>query len=132
MDSAELQTFYSRPLEAILSDSRGPEAHAALLEALETGRVRAALRREDGAWEAQSWVKAAILAGFRATDLVELPGAWGPAFDRAAFPPRPFTAAEGVRLVPLSAYTGFFGCCHFSQANAFLESCGRGAIDWRV
>ena len=35
MDSAELQTFYSRPLEAILSDSRGPEAHAALLEALE-------------------------------------------------------------------------------------------------
>lgn len=33
---------------------------------------------------------------------------------------------------PLSAYNGFFGCRHFSQANAFLESCGRGAIDWRV
>ena len=70
MDPAELQTFYERPLEAILSDPRGPEAHAALLEALEAGRVRAALRREDGAWEAQPWVKAAILAGFRATDLV--------------------------------------------------------------
>lgn len=33
---------------------------------------------------------------------------------------------------PLSAYTGFFGCRHFSQANAFLESGGHRAIDWRV
>lgn len=32
---------------------------------------------------------------------------------------------------PLSAYTGFFGCRHFSQANAFLERHGRGGIDWR-
>jgi len=33
---------------------------------------------------------------------------------------------------PLSAHKGFLGCRHFSQANAFLESRGRGAIDWRV
>lgn len=33
---------------------------------------------------------------------------------------------------PLSAYSGFFGCRHFSKANAFLKSHGRGAIDWRV
>ncbi|MFC3175188.1 uracil-DNA glycosylase [Novosphingobium bradum] len=32
---------------------------------------------------------------------------------------------------PLSARAGFFGCRHFSKANAFLESHGRGAIDWR-
>jgi uracil-DNA glycosylase len=31
---------------------------------------------------------------------------------------------------PLSAYAGFFGCRHFSKANAFLEAHGRGAIDW--
>lgn len=31
---------------------------------------------------------------------------------------------------PLSAHAGFFGCRHFSQANAFLEAHGRGAIDW--
>lgn len=31
---------------------------------------------------------------------------------------------------PLSAHSGFFGCKHFSQANAFLEARGRGAIDW--
>jgi uracil-DNA glycosylase len=33
---------------------------------------------------------------------------------------------------PLSAHSGFLGCRHFSKANAFLESHGRGAIDWRV
>ena len=33
---------------------------------------------------------------------------------------------------PLSAHRGFLGCRHFSQANAFLESHGRGGIDWRV
>ncbi len=33
---------------------------------------------------------------------------------------------------PLSAHSGFLGCRHFSQANAFLESRGRGAIDWQV
>lgn len=33
---------------------------------------------------------------------------------------------------PLSAHNGFFGSRPFSQTNAFLESAGRGAIDWRV
>jgi uracil-DNA glycosylase len=31
---------------------------------------------------------------------------------------------------PLSAHTGFFGCRHFSRANAFLEEHGRGRIEW--
>lgn len=31
---------------------------------------------------------------------------------------------------PLSAYQGFFGCGHFSRANAFLAEHGRGTIDW--
>jgi uracil-DNA glycosylase len=33
---------------------------------------------------------------------------------------------------PLSAHSGFLGCRHFSQANAFLEAKGRGTIDWQV
>lgn len=33
---------------------------------------------------------------------------------------------------PLSAHSGFLGCKHFSQTNAFLEAKGRGAVDWRV
>lgn len=33
---------------------------------------------------------------------------------------------------PLSAYNGFFGCRHFSQANKFLEEHGMGGIDWSI
>lgn len=33
---------------------------------------------------------------------------------------------------PLSAYRGFFGCRHFSQANSFLEQNGIQAIDWQI
>lgn len=33
---------------------------------------------------------------------------------------------------PLSAYNGFFGCKHFSQANAFLQKMGKKPIDWNV
>jgi uracil-DNA glycosylase len=46
---------------------------------------------------------------------------------------------EGRHLVlkaphpsPLSAHTGFFGCRHFSKANAFLESRGLAPIDWAL
>jgi uracil-DNA glycosylase len=33
---------------------------------------------------------------------------------------------------PLSAHAGFFGCRHFSKANAFLESHGQKPIDWAL
>jgi uracil-DNA glycosylase len=33
---------------------------------------------------------------------------------------------------PLSAHNGFFGCKHFSKANAFLESRGLAPIDWAL
>lgn len=33
---------------------------------------------------------------------------------------------------PLSAYRGFFGCKHFSKANAFLKANGIEPIDWQI
>ena len=33
---------------------------------------------------------------------------------------------------PLSAYRGFFGCHHFSQANKFLSDNGIEPIDWQI
>ncbi|MDP2877864.1 MAG: 2,3,4,5-tetrahydropyridine-2,6-dicarboxylate N-succinyltransferase, partial [Holophaga sp.] len=61
---------------------------------------RAASPQEDGQWRANAWVKTAILAGFRSTGTEEILGWPGSAFDRTAFPPRGFTSADGVRLVP--------------------------------
>ena len=33
---------------------------------------------------------------------------------------------------PLSAHSGFFGCGHFSKANAFLKAHGQKPIDWQL
>lgn len=33
---------------------------------------------------------------------------------------------------PLAAHNGFFGCRHFSKANAFLKEKGREPIDWML
>ena len=33
---------------------------------------------------------------------------------------------------PLSAYRGFFGCKHFSQANTYLQERGLTPIDWQI
>jgi uracil-DNA glycosylase len=33
---------------------------------------------------------------------------------------------------PLSAHNGFFGCRHFSQANAFLAAQGMTPVDWAL
>ena len=33
---------------------------------------------------------------------------------------------------PLSAYRGFLGCKHFSQANTYLQAHGVAAVDWQV
>ncbi len=39
---------------------------------------------------------------------------------------------EAPHPSPLSAYRGFFGCKHFSKANAFLEANGMEPIDWQI
>lgn len=39
---------------------------------------------------------------------------------------------EAPHPSPLSAYRGFFGCRHFSQANAFLTEHGLTPIDWQI
>ncbi len=38
---------------------------------------------------------------------------------------------ESAHPSPFSAYDGFFGCRHFSKANAYLKERGLEEIDWR-
>ena len=95
-----LRAFFDRPAEDLVTDAEAPAMHQILLAALETGAVRAAERRDDGAWTANPWVKQAILSGFRRTHLVEMPGPGFPAFDKTAYPARHFVLQDAVRLVP--------------------------------
>eukprot|EP00039_Didymoeca_costata_P002143 m.57767 g.57767 ORF g.57767 m.57767 type:complete len:66 (+) comp11130_c0_seq2:798-995(+) len=38
---------------------------------------------------------------------------------------------KGAHPSPLSAFRGFFGCKHFSKANAYLKKNHRKEIDWK-
>ncbi len=79
-----------------------------LLDALERGQVRAAVRGSDGAWSAVPWVKRGILLAFRVGIVVPTVGAEGgkPTGDGAAFwdkhtlPVRRFHPSDRVRVVP--------------------------------
>jgi 2,3,4,5-tetrahydropyridine-2-carboxylate N-succinyltransferase len=70
-----------------------------LLDALEQGSVRAAIRGDRG-WEAQSWVKQGILWAFRAGIVQELPPA-GPLWfrDKDLLPPQTGATLRDVRVV---------------------------------
>ena len=95
-----LEEFYARSPDELAADPELPARHASLLEALESGRLRAARRDAAGAWHAVAWVKRAIVAGFRAFALVPFESATGAAFDRGAYPPRRLSIEDRVRLVP--------------------------------
>lgn len=46
------------------------------------------------------------------------------------FLPKGATCLTSVHPSPLSAYRGFFGCRHFSQANEVLERVGLAGVEW--
>lgn len=95
----ELERFFDRALGDVVADSGLPAALESLLGRLEDASVRAAVRSAEG-WRPVPWVKTAILAAFRSTDVVRMAGAVESAWDRAAFPVRRFERRDGVRLVP--------------------------------
>ena len=80
---------------------RNPEARQTFLEfrgALTQGKVRAA-EKKDGRWVVNAWVKQGILLGFRLGELAEMGN--GLSFvDKDTFPPRRFSVADRVRIVP--------------------------------
>lgn len=57
---------------------------------------------------------------------------WGSYAQRkgAIADPKQNLILHAVHPSPLSAYRGFFGCKHFSQANNYLTSIGREPIEW--
>lgn len=105
-------------IESALTDREGGgdarDARSAielLLEALESGAVRAAERDATGRWNAVAWVKRGILLGFQMGNLTDMSPASMASdsdamqagfkfFDKDTYPLRPFTLADGVRIVP--------------------------------
>jgi 2,3,4,5-tetrahydropyridine-2-carboxylate N-succinyltransferase len=88
--------------------ARYTDAHAHLFhqfkDALNSGQIRAAQPDASSAtgWRVNPWVKKGILLGFRMGQIVDMSidAARQPFFDKSTFPPKQFTAACGVRIVP--------------------------------
>ena len=59
---------------------------------------------------------------------------WGrPAQNKASMLTNPkHLVLKAPHPSPLSAYRGFFGCKHFSQANNFLKEHGVEPVDWQI
>ena len=104
-----------------------------LLNTVLTVRAHAANSHKDFGW--QSFTDAVIAA------LAELPQPvafvlWGAQAQKKAAlvekSPYPRLVLQSPHPSPLSAYRGFFGSRPFSKINAFLESAGSRAIDWRL
>ena len=100
MNLETLRAFYERPPTEAAGDPQWPEAHEALLRGLEAGEIRSAEPDGAGEWRVNTWVKQAILAGFRATKMVEMVGPLFPFIDKTAFPPRVLSLETAVRMVP--------------------------------
>ena len=76
-------------------------------------------------------------AAIRAVNALDRPVVfmlWGrPAQNKKALLDNPkHLILEAPHPSPLSAYRGFFGCRHFSQANAFLKAHQIEPIDWQI
>jgi 2,3,4,5-tetrahydropyridine-2-carboxylate N-succinyltransferase len=77
-----------------------------LLNALESGQIRAAEKASDGTWRAVPWVKRGILLGFRLGAMMDMSIPAGGSdrrfsfIDKHTYPPRRFTADDGIRIVP--------------------------------
>ncbi|MGQ0765487.1 MAG: 2,3,4,5-tetrahydropyridine-2,6-dicarboxylate N-succinyltransferase [Gemmatimonadota bacterium] len=72
----------------------------AVLDALEEGEVRAAVRDHGGRWVAVPWTKQGILLAFRVGRVVEMSSGGYSWFDKHTFPVRAVSGAAGVRIVP--------------------------------
>ncbi len=87
---------------AAIGDTAALDAFLTVREALEAGELRSASPNLDAptGWRVNAWVKQGILLGFRLGVLEEMPAGGLSFVDKNTYPPRWFTAAEGIRVVP--------------------------------
>ena len=96
-----IEEFFALGAGAI-GNGAAESAFHALRDALEAGELRAAepdASTELG-WKVNAWVKRGILLGFRLGHLKEMSGGGLSFVDKATYPARHFTTADGVRVVP--------------------------------
>ncbi len=108
---------------------RWAEQGVLLLNAVLTVRAHEAASHAGRGWERFTDAVVRAIAE-RKSEVVYL--LWGSYAQRkgAIADPARNCILKAVHPSPLSAYRGFLGCRHFSQANAYLRSVGKEEIVW--
>ncbi len=102
-----------------------------LLNTVLTVRAHQANSHQGKGWERFT---DAVIEAVNAQDRPIVYFLWGrPAQNKAVMLTNPkHFVLKAPHPSPLSAYRGFFGCRHFSQANDFLMRNGAEGIDWQI
>ncbi|MDP3555106.1 uracil-DNA glycosylase, partial [Methylocystis sp.] len=125
----EIEADLGRPVSRDPDLSRWARQGVLLLNATLTVRENAAGSHQNRGWE--QFTDAAIHALSREREGVAFM-LWGAYARRkgASIDRRRHLVLECAHPSPLSANNGFFGCKHFSKANAYLTAHGETPIDW--
>lgn len=126
----EIASDLGRPAHITLGDlTPWARQGVLLLNAVLTVRAHAPLSHAGLGWEAFTDAIIRTVSERREHVVFLLWGAKAKA-KRALIDPKRHLVLTAAHPSPLSAYNGFFGCRHFSQANAYLLAHGQQPIDW--
>ncbi len=125
----EVQSDIGTPIPESGELDRWAEQGVLLLNAVLTVRAHQAASHAGRGWE--QFTDAVVRAiAERKQQIVYM--LWGSYAQKkgAIADPNNNLILKAVHPSPLSAYRGFFGCKHFSEANRYLESVGKEPIIW--
>ena len=125
----EVQSDIGTPIPESGELDRWAEQGVLLLNAVLTVRAHQAASHAGRGWE--QFTDAVVRAiAERKQQIVYM--LWGSYAQKkgAIADPNNNLILKAVHPSPLSAYRGFFGCKHFSEANHYLESVGKEPIIW--
>ncbi len=126
---AEIKNDLGTPIPTSGNLDRWAEQGVLLLNSVLTVRAHAAASHAGKGWEQFTDSVVRIIAEHKENVVYML---WGNYAQKkgAIVDPSRNCILKSAHPSPLSVYRGFFGCRHFSQANAYLERVGKTPIEW--
>ncbi len=125
----EIHDDVGTPVPSSGNLDRWAEQGVLLLNSVLTVRAHQAASHAGRGWEQFTDAVVRIIAERKQGLVYMLWGSYAQRKGQMADPTRNLVL-KSVHPSPLSVYRGFFGCRHFSQANAYLESVGKTPIVW--
>lgn len=125
----EINDDIGTPIPSSGNLDRWAEQGVLLLNSVLTVRAHEAASHAGRGWEQFTDAVVRLIAEQREGIVYMLWGSYAQRKGAIADPTRNLIL-KSVHPSPLSAYRGFFGSRHFSQANAYLQSIGKEPIIW--